>query len=66
MRASSQVVQDGKGPSGSQPPVIQERINKLFKGETPKVSDSEIKGLITKYPPPPNIQRLIFKLTENN
>ncbi len=39
-----------------------ERINKLFKGSTPKVSDDEIKGLINKYPPPPNIQRIFLQL----
>jgi len=51
IRATSQVIEGGKQAA----PVSSERIHKLFKGETPKVSDSDIKGLITKYPPPPNI-----------
>jgi len=36
----------------------------MFKGETPKLKDPEIKSMIEKYPPPPNIQKLIDKLTK--
>jgi hypothetical protein len=36
----------------------------MFKGETPKLKDPAIKTMIEKYPPPPNIQKLIDKLTK--
>jgi hypothetical protein len=36
----------------------------MFKGETPKLKDPVIKTMIEKYPPPPNIQKLIEKLTK--
>jgi hypothetical protein len=41
-----------------------QRINVMFKGETPKLKDPEIKANISKYPPPPNIEKLIAKLTK--
>ncbi len=40
------------------------RINLMFKGETPKLKDPEIKANISKYPPPPNIEKLVAKLTK--
>jgi hypothetical protein len=36
----------------------------MFKGETPKLKDPEIKAKISKYPPPPNIEKLVAKLTK--
>ena len=36
----------------------------MFKGETPKLKDPDIKAKISKYPPPPNIENLVAKLTK--
>ena len=36
----------------------------MFKGETPKLKDPDIKEKISKYPPPPNIDKLVAKLTK--
>jgi hypothetical protein len=41
-----------------------QRINMMFKGETPKLKDPDIKDKISKYPPPPNIEKLVAKLTK--
>jgi hypothetical protein len=38
------------------------RFNQLFRASTPKIADSEIRGLIKKYPPPPNIQSILTKI----
>ncbi|TNV85492.1 hypothetical protein FGO68_gene9739 [Halteria grandinella] len=44
--------------SPDQPRKDGERFNKRFTGETPKVADHAIQGLIKKYPPPPNILKI--------
>lgn len=41
-----------------------ERFNQKFRAETPKVSDGEIRGLIRKYPPPPNVEKIKDKINE--
>jgi hypothetical protein len=36
----------------------------MFRGETPKVTDPDIKSMIKKYPPKPNIEALMAELTK--
>ena len=50
------------GEEDSNPFAKRTRINMMFKGETPKLSDAEIKSKIQKYPPQPNFQKLVQKL----
>ena len=38
----------------------------MFTGQTPKITDSDIKELIRKYPPTPNIKILMQKIKDYN
>jgi hypothetical protein len=38
----------------------------MFTGATPKMTDSDIKSLIRKYPPPPNIKKLMQQIKDYN
>jgi hypothetical protein len=55
---------DAKPTDEPNPFANRTRFNLMFKGETPKLKDPEIKAKISKYPPPPNIEKLVAKLTK--